>query len=81
MKLIKIIDYIKNISKQTKLLSLNASIEAARAGEAGKGFSVVAKEIRKLSQETDKSILGIEQIINNVTQNIDNSNTSIKYLY
>ena len=73
----KIIDYIKNISKQTKLLSLNASIEAARAGEAGKGFSVVAKEIRKLSQETDKSILGIEQIINNVTQNIDNSNTSI----
>ena len=73
----KIIDYIKNISKQTKLLSLNASIEAARAGEAGKGFSVVAKEIRKLSQETDKSILGIEQITNNVTQNIDNSNTSI----
>ncbi|MGH4120405.1 methyl-accepting chemotaxis protein [Clostridium sp.] len=46
------ISLINNITKQTNLLALNASIEAARAGEAGKGFSVVASEIRKLSEQT-----------------------------
>lgn len=73
----KIIEYIRNVSKKTKLLSLNASIEAARSGEAGKGFSVVAQEIGKLSEETDKSILGIEQIVNNIIEEIDNSNVSM----
>lgn len=73
----KIIDYIRNISKQTNLLALNASIEAARAGDAGRSFSVVAQEIRKLSQETDKSITEIEQIVSNIIERIDDSNTSI----
>ena len=49
-----IISGIDNISMQTNLLALNASVEAARAGEAGKGFSVVANEIRELSEETQK---------------------------
>ncbi len=43
---------IFSISRQTNLLSLNASIEAARAGEAGRGFAVVAEEIRKLSEQS-----------------------------
>ncbi len=58
---------INGIAGQTNLLSLNASIEAARAGSAGKGFSVVADEIRKLSEMSVKSAAEIEKIINNIT--------------
>jgi len=74
----KIVEYIKNISKETNLLSLNASIEAARAGDAGKGFSVVANEIAKLSKETDQAILEIERIVSSIVGEIDNSNESME---
>jgi len=58
-----IIGYIRDISSQTNLLALNASIEAARAGEAGRGFSVVAGELKKLSDQTDNAINDIESMI------------------
>ena len=58
-----IISGIDNISMQTNLLALNASVEAARAGEAGKGFSVVANEIRELSEETQKLTSGMEDFV------------------
>lgn len=56
-------DFITSIAEETSLLSLNASIEAARAGEAGRGFAVVATEIQKLSDQSNTSAQGIEDII------------------
>lgn len=58
-----IISVINDISKQTNLLSLNASIEAARSGEAGKGFAIVAQEIGGLSGETADAVKEITAII------------------
>ncbi|EHQ89792.1 methyl-accepting chemotaxis protein [Desulfosporosinus youngiae] len=58
-----IIQMIKSISDQTKLLGLNAAIEAARAGENGKGFAVVAEEIRGLSAKSNSSAKEVNNIL------------------
>lgn len=61
-----VISGINSISLQTNLLALNASVEAARAGDAGKGFSVVANEIRELSEETQKLTADMGTFVKNM---------------
>ena len=60
---------IKQISDQTNLLALNASIEAARAGEAGAGFTIVANEIKKLSDQCSNTVSQIDKIIYDIKAN------------
>jgi methyl-accepting chemotaxis protein len=62
-EIVSFTEVIKNIAAQTKMLSLNASIEAARAGEAGKGFSVVAGEIRTLSDRAAGAVSDISHMV------------------
>lgn len=73
----KILNVIEDVAEQTNLLALNAAILAAQAGEYGKGFSVVAAEIRELSERTASSTRDIAHLIRSVQDEVSNALTAM----
>jgi len=77
-EIVRILETVSNISKQTQLLALNATIESARAGEHGKGFAVVASEIHKLADDTNKSVGDINSLIQAIQNEIEGVYSVVK---
>ncbi len=77
----KVLEAMQNITKQTNILSLNATIEAARAGAAGQGFMVVAGEIRQLASRSRESIDMVGEITDNIQSEMDETVRTLSTVY
>jgi methyl-accepting chemotaxis protein len=73
----RILDAITHISRQTDILALNATIEASKAGEHGRGFALVAEEVRRLADNTKRSVEDIAQIVRNIKAEMDRVISSV----
>lgn len=76
-KVSNFVQAVNNIASQTGLLAMNASIEAAHAGTLGKGFSVIAQEIRKLSEETTKNAQNITDTLKENEEIVNTTSSSV----
>lgn len=70
-KINDVMNFIKEIADETKMLGLNAAIEAARVGEAGLGFGVVAEEIRKLSADSKNTVVQIKELTKEINKSMN----------
>ena len=77
VKIMDLVELVKEFALNTKLLAFNATIEAARAGNAGSGFGVVAREITRLALEVGESISSVEKNVTNLVSDMDNDKKSI----
>ena len=75
-KINDVMNFIKEIADETKMLGLNAAIEAARVGEAGLGFGVVAEEIRKLSADSKHTVVQIRELTKEITKSMNQTSES-----
>lgn len=66
-----ILDFVNNVASNSRLLGLNAAIEAARAGDVGRGFAVVADEIRKMAENSAKSVNDTKKLISTITVKVN----------
>lgn len=80
-KINELVNMIKGVANKTNLLSLNASIEAARAGEHGRGFSVVAEEIKKLSENTKEQVDIIQGIVEDLNLKINKATAEMENVF
>lgn len=67
----RILDVITHISRQTDLLALNATIEASKAGEHGRGFAIVAEEVRRFADNTNRSVEDVAFIIKDIRAEVE----------